>query len=274
MIPTITSAKMRVPVEPLRREAFEPFGIVIDNPNPATARHSSASSGALANQGTAIKYAHVTELTNFYDELAPSRIKARPSVSRFHCHPRYLRETNDKWFPVQDVPILEDCRASAWMKHAKQAGLFDVTTLERHPFTSQTFVPIGCHASDPNQTYLVIVAPTIQSDQEQSITDAAARRPRGGGPPDLLNLKAFLARGNQAVTYAAGTWHAPMAVIGEHPIDFLVWQYANNVPEEDCQEIQLQPQGADLEGTAIVVPPGKERLTILNASSTSVTAKL
>lgn len=58
--------------------------------------------------------------------------------------------------------------------------------------------------------------------------------------PDLSNLKAFIARGDQAVTYGPGTWHAPMVVLGEKPIDFVVVQYMNGVGIEDCQEVEVE----------------------------------
>lgn len=47
--------------------------------------------------------------------------------------------------------------------------------------------------------------------------------PDDQGNPDLDTLKAFLCKSNQAVTYGAGVWHAPMIVIGpaEH-LDFTV----------------------------------------------------
>lgn len=58
-------------------------------------------------------------------------------------------------------------------------------------------------------------------------------------PPDLENMQAFLARPGQAVTYAAGTWHAPMAVLGRQRVDFVVVQFMNGIGEEDCQEVQF-----------------------------------
>lgn len=63
------------------------------------------------------------------------------------------------------------------------------------------------------------------------------------GPPDLNNVRAFWARAGQAVTYGAGTWHAPMAVVGEERMDFVVVQFVNGVAEEDCQEVLLEKEG-------------------------------
>ena len=72
--------------------------------------------------------------------------------------------------------------------------------------------------------------------------------------PNLANIKAFVARGDQAVTYGPGTWHAPMVVLGEQAVDFVVVQYANGVPLEDCQEIELESTGG--EGLGVVVEDG------------------
>ena len=60
------------------------------------------------------------------------------------------------------------------------------------------------------------------------------------GPPDLSKIRAFWAQRGQAVTYGAGTWHAPMVVIGDERMDFVVVQFANGVAEEDCQEVELK----------------------------------
>jgi len=42
------------------------------------------------------------------------------------------------------------------------------------------------------------------------------------------------------VTYGPGTWHAPMVVLGEKPVEFVVVQYANGVASEDCQEFDIE----------------------------------
>lgn len=61
----------------------------------------------------------------------------------------------------------------------------------------------------------------------------------------MTRLKAFIATTDQAVTYGAGTWHAPMAVLGEEgtKVDFVVVQFANGVGVEDCQEVFLEEEG-------------------------------
>jgi ureidoglycolate lyase len=68
--------------------------------------------------------------------------------------------------------------------------------------------------------------------------------------PDLDKVRAFVATGDQAITYGAGTWHSPMAVIGDKAIDFVVVQNINGVGLEDCQEVELV---SDSEGLTIVI---------------------
>lgn len=115
----------------------------------------------------------------------------------------------------------------------KGKGVFDVRILERHPYTTQTFSPLGLAGTDPDTYYLVIVAPTLEG------TSIVGSEPTKTihNPPDLANVKAFVARGDTAVTYGVGTWHAPMAVIGRKRVDFVVSQFANGVGEDDCQEV-------------------------------------
>lgn len=65
-----------------------------------------------------------------------------------------------------------------------------VAKMERHQFSSQSFVPIDV------SRYLVVVAP-----------HSAA------GRPDHSRLVAFVARGDQGVTYNMDVWHHPMCVL-------------------------------------------------------------
>lgn len=211
-----------------------------------------------ANQGTARKWKDVTRMRNWY-HMARSGKKAEVSMNMFVCQPRTLRAE----------------------------GLFDVKVLERHPFTPQTFVPMGLGKNETKTFYLVIVAPTLPNtagrgkdpgarEPPYPVPPAAtprpkrslrerllgtrpspysnthlpdptpapsqsddAPRPKGTGGPDLSNVRAFIARGDQAVTYGPGTWHAPMVVLGEQPIEFVVIQFANGTGDEDCQEVEI-----------------------------------
>lgn len=194
--------------------------------------------------------------------------------------------------------------------------LFDVNILERHPFTTQTFIPMGLSQAERHTQYLVVVAPTLPAsmsrqrtgrpppyptpkvERRKSIKDIFSRarpspftnevapppssfsrlhpsqRPKGPGLPDLKNIRAFIATGNQAVTYGAGTWHAPMVVIGDRPIDFVVVQFANNVGIEDCQEISLIPQKGAEEGIAVQIDSDPSGKVLVKAGVGSVKARL
>ena len=188
--------------------------------------------------------------------MARSQKRADTAMNMFVCKPRELRKVEGR-------------------------KVFDVRILERHPYTPQTFVPMGLGGDDKWTFYLVIVAPTLpsrtssgldrrhshysvetkknlkerlfgsrqnpQTNGHSSTTaemasseDESAPKPKGTGPPDLDNIQAFIARGDQAVTYGPGTWHAPMVVLGERPIEFVVVQYANGVGDEDCQEYEIE----------------------------------
>jgi ureidoglycolate lyase len=109
-------------------------------------------------------------------------------------------------------------------------GQFEVAILERHPFTTQTFAPLGrAPTSSTEACYLVIVAPSLPPRAGDAVS-------RG---PDLHRLRAFRDHGGQAVTYGVGTWHAPMVVLGGRRVDFIVTQFVNGVAKEDCEEVRV-----------------------------------
>ncbi|KAL1902868.1 hypothetical protein Sste5346_000779 [Sporothrix stenoceras] len=222
----VAALRLAMPAEPLTVASFAPFGDVIENPRPDVhplqyAQAFGSSGGAShrlnpvsANQGSAIKYQRVSRLADRYASgKAPSGTPSEPLASMFVCSARTLLEGNR----------------------------FPVTILERHPYTTQTFVPLSTQSAVDTR-YLVIVAPTVQ--------DAARNN-----PPDVRGLRAFIARGDQAVTYGAATWHAPMAALGAAgtSLPFFVFQFANGVGPEDCQEVILDSGAAFAEGTSSVV---------------------
>jgi len=217
------TASRIIETEPLCQKSFAEFGTVIENPAPSlipSLHISSLPSNAVqANQGSALKYLDVTHMIDLYGS-APSHEPAKAVMNMFVCAPRPL-------LPSQQVGM---------------AGNFPVKILERHPFTTQTFIPLGLSASELQKArYLVIVAPSLSpSPADDGLpvptpTEDSGPLP-GRGLPDVKNIRAFIANGAQAVTYGAGAWHAPMVVIGRNPIDFVVVQFANGVAIEDCQE--------------------------------------
>jgi ureidoglycolate lyase len=145
---------MEVIPEPLTREAFAPFGQVIDVPDAAGR-------------------------TYYDDALGNLRSEARPSLSL-----SLKAETPDR-------PLRAEL-------------------LERHEFSSQTFVPIDVGR------WLIVVAPHA-----------------AGGGPDLAGVKAFIATGKQGVTYRPNTWHHGLTVL-DRPARFAVfmWRVGGKGDEE------------------------------------------
>jgi len=73
--------------------------------------------------------------------------------------------------------------------------------LERHEFSSQTFVPIDV------VRWLIVVAPHAAS-----------------GGPDVSRVQAFIATGKQGVTYRPDTWHHGLTVL-DRPGRFAVFMW-------------------------------------------------
>ncbi|KAF5610824.1 ureidoglycolate hydrolase [Fusarium bulbicola] len=218
----VGNLSLRIGAVPLTQEEFAPFGDVVSNPRPSLlpSRHASEGgslpyNGTTANQGTAIRYADVSK-PQYLLSQAPSS-NGRLIMSQFVCEARTL------------APGSDDASQSE----------FAVNILERHPFTSQTFAPLASTAS----SYLVIVAPSLPpSPQDDGLPTPSGEGLPGRGLPDLKGLRAFVATDRQAVTYAAGTWHAPMVALGkkETTLDFLVVQFSSGVDIQDCQIVTFE----------------------------------
>ncbi|RKU49693.1 Ureidoglycolate lyase [Coniochaeta pulveracea] len=235
----IIGQHLSIPAVPLTQTSFSPFGSVITNPRPdlhpspslgAQQLHNVPHSPIVVNQGTAIKYQHVSPMLNLYPS-APSGKEGVAVMNMFSCAGRRLE-------PVD-----------GWKEIGRGGGrMFRVEILERHPYTTQTFIPLS--SSKRGARYLVIVAPSLPPSPEDEHLpvpaaegDDDARTVGLGrrGLPDLKGLKAFVATEGMAVTYGAGTWHAPMVALesgreGREKVDFVVVQFANGVGVEDCQE--------------------------------------
>lgn len=228
---------------PLTWDAFAPFGEVIANPH----QQGPPSTAVPANQGTAIKMA-IEHMQNLCAR-APSAGQGAPAMSMFVCKAREL---------VQRKAAAAAASAGAEVARGPGGGgandsFFPLSILERHPFTSQVFIPLGVCSGDTadrvarvearhdQRRYLVIVAPSLPegpadahlpipavntsplsippvsplSSSSSSSSSALPTRPYPGrGLPDLRRLRAFVGSGAQGVSYGAGTWHSPMAALG------------------------------------------------------------
>ena len=182
---------VRLIAEPLTIDSFKEYGSII-SPEEEVSRLGSLEKSA--NQGTAIKLLQVSRVENG----SSSKV---PNWNLFRCFPQ---------------PHLN----RAFTPGSIQGVLHKIRVLEKHPCSSQTFVPMG--RSSAEVAYLVVVAKELANK------------------PDLSTLRAFTCLGGQAVTYGLGVWHAPMIVLGEQEhLDFAVLIYESLNPEEperDCVE--------------------------------------
>lgn len=108
--------------------------------------------------------------TYFSDTLANARDDARPSLSLAH---------------VTDVAMLP----------------LDAVQMERHPFSSQSFVPLDV------ARYLAIVAPH-----------------HADGGPDAARMEAFVVPGDTGITYGKDVWHHPLTVL-DRPARFAIFMW-------------------------------------------------
>lgn len=145
-----------------------------------------------ANQGSATKLARVGEMVNKY--------------------------------PLGDARTYWDIFQCGRVANKWHGNKYRCVVLERHPYTSQTFVPMGVRSDN---AYVVICAPDV------------------GGKPDWTRVEMFVASGDVAVMYHPGTWHAPMVVV-EDTIDFMVICSQNDVPADVCEEV-FHDEGVMLE---------------------------
>lgn len=86
---------------------------------------------------------------------------------------------------------------------------FTATMMERHEFSSQSFVPIDCGG------WIVMVAPHT--------ADSA---------PDMSKARAFLAGPEQGVTYSANIWHHPLTIV-ERPASFAIFMWLEGKGDEE-----------------------------------------
>jgi len=86
--------------------------------------------------------------------------------------------------------------------------------MESHEFSSQTFVPVDVGR------WLIVVAPH------------AAK-----GGPDMAAAKAFIANGQQGVTYKPNTWHHGLATL-DKPGRFAVFMWKAGTEDEEFVPVE------------------------------------
>lgn len=131
--------------------------------------------GASANQGTAVRFDHCAV-------VASTRPAAQGNLAVFRSTAKTLP--------------------------------FAVTLLERHPCSTQAFLPMLC------SRYLVVVAPTAAD-----------------GGPDLAGLKSFLCLPGQGISYGVGVWHHPIIALDDDA-DFVMLAFEDGTAL-DCVEQPL-----------------------------------
>jgi ureidoglycolate hydrolase len=151
---------------PLKESTFAPYGGVIstDIINEKT---------VFVNGGTARRTPEVVPTQNLY-AAAPSKIPARI---------------------VLNVSLASPRAVAASSVDGTSKRVLKVNVLERHKYSTQSFIPMGS-----NVKYLVVV------------TDGEER-------PNLDRLRAFVASDKQGICYGVGVWHAPMSVVDEASSD-------------------------------------------------------
>ncbi|KAF9517085.1 hypothetical protein BS47DRAFT_1390130 [Hydnum rufescens UP504] len=199
-----TSTFSTLAAVPLTREAFIPFGDVIQAwATPLAAPRDIRVT--TANQGTATKYHSLSTVASSYPDAAREAAGV-PKVGVFRSTPPAELPAGTKTWPVK--------------------------LLERHKHTNQIFIPMGNGVvpgaeedaiSTPGHAYLVIVAQNGPDDK-----------------PDLATMRAFVAGTSQGIAYGTGIWHHPMIPL-ERPIDFTCVETQVGTPDNilDCEIVEI-----------------------------------
>ncbi len=95
--------------------------------------------------------------------------------------------------------------------------------LERHEFSSQSFVPLDV------SHWLIVVAPHARE-----------------GGPDRAAARAFVATGAQGVTYRADTWHHGLTVL-DRPARFAIFMWRDGTATDE-EFVPVIPFTVDIPG--------------------------
>ncbi|KAF9912675.1 Allantoicase [Linnemannia zychae] len=207
---------LTIEAEPITKEAFAPWGQVIEVP-------TYDPNSIKVNQGTAQKFSQIGQFSNLRSyALNDDAIVANGNKSLDKtCSPDLKPAT-------ANIAIFQ-CYKPV---ETKEIG---VRLLERHSYSSQMFVPMG---GDGNGGFVVVVA-----------------KDRSDGNPDLSTLKAFTVTNSQGINYKPNVWHHPMIVTGR-PVTFLTITHESGVGKDDCEEYWFKKEAAAVgnqDGIAAVV---------------------
>jgi ureidoglycolate lyase len=150
-------------------------------PEPLTAAGFAPYGDVIESEARAFRWINAGTAKR-YDDLATIEVTAqggRPIVSIFEAQPRS--------FPLS------------------------VTLLERHPWSSQAFVPLQ------EQPFLIVVA-------------------AAGAAPLATRIRSFVSSGRQGVNYRPNTWHHPLVALAETS-RFLVVDRGGE--GENCDEVRF-----------------------------------
>ncbi len=100
----------------------------------------------------------------------------------------------------------------------------DAVQMERHAFSSQSFVPMG------PARFLAIVAPHTEN-----------------GGPDADQARAFLVDGGRGITFRADVWHHPMTVL-DRPSTFAIVMWLDGSAGDTELVTLAAPFRVDLQG--------------------------
>ena len=160
-----------------RRIAIEPLTVAEFAPF-GQVISAGRGAGVSANQGTATRFDYAASFEN-------QRPQARSNLAVFRA--------------------------------AEQALPLTLKLLERHPRSTQMFLPLL------GDRLLVVVAP----DDSQ-------------GEPDLLQLRAFVGVAGQGVNYRLGLWHHPIVALGrEADLAMLAWEDGTAL---DCEQRPMKEE--------------------------------
>ncbi|KAF9918999.1 Allantoicase [Lobosporangium transversale] len=196
-----TTERITVQPKPITNENFARWGQVVRLPD-------TDPNAVQVNQGTAQKFSHLAEFVNL---RPPKTDSANPNKSLDSA--------------TANIAIFKCYKPVATPQ-------FGIKLLERHPYSSQMFMPMG---GDGNGSYVVVTAENGPDDK-----------------PILSTLEAFRCDNTLGINYKPNVWHHPMIVI-EKPVQFMTITYESGVALEDCEEYWFTKESGSEDGIAALI---------------------